>query len=304
MRLNAWPPNWFRKKTGPIVAEPDVSVNKKANYGIGDSQNMSISNDVSAQIPYLRRFGRALVGSREGGDGYVLAMLETLVAEPERLSQATNLKVALYRLFLDVWTAALNADPSMGAPLRQADSARNRLEAISLRPRVAFLLNALENFTPADVATILSVSEQEAQDLISQANDEIADQIATDVLIIEDEPFIAHDLRAIVEELGHRVTGMARTHREAVDTIGSSKPGLILADIQLADGSSGLDAVNEILDTLSTPVIFITAYPERFLTGAPPEPAFLVTKPFSVESLKAVISQALFFDKRSHKRDA
>ena len=304
MRLNAWPPNWFRKKTGPIVAESDVSVNKKANYGIGDSQNMSISNDVSAQIPYLRRFGRALVGSREGGDGYVLAMLETLVAEPERLSQATNLKVALYRLFLDVWTAALNADPSMGAPLRQADSARNRLEAISLRPRVAFLLNALENFTPADVGTILSVSEQEAQDLISQANDEIADQIATDVLIIEDEPFIAHDLRAIVEELGHRVTGMARTHREAVDTIGSSKPGLILADIQLADGSSGLDAVNEILDTLSTPVIFITAYPERFLTGAPPEPAFLVTKPFSVESLKAVISQALFFDKRSHKRDA
>lgn len=281
-----------------------MSVNKKANYGIGDSQNMSISNDVSAQIPYLRRFGRALVGSREGGDGYVLAMLETLVAEPERLSQATNLKVALYRLFLDVWTAALSADPSMGAPLRQDDSARNRLEAISLRPRVAFLLNALENFTPADVASILSVSEQEAQDLISQANDEIADQIATDVLIIEDEPFIAHDLRAIVEELGHRVTGMARTHREAVDTIGSSKPGLILADIQLADGSSGLDAVNEILDTLSTPVIFITAYPERFLTGAPPEPAFLVTKPFSVESLKAVISQALFFDKRSHKRDA
>jgi len=133
------------------------------------------------------------------------------------------------------------------------------------------------------------VSEQEAQDFISQANDKIANQIATNVLIIEDEPFIAHDLRAIVEELGHRVTGMARTHREAVDTIGSSKPGLILADIQLADGSSGLDAVNEILDTLSTPVIFITAYPERFLTGAPPEPAFLVTKPFSVESLKAVI---------------
>ncbi|MFM9153155.1 MAG: response regulator [Methylocystis sp.] len=265
---------------------------------------MSISNDVSAQIPYLRRFGRALVGSREGGDGYVLAMLETLVAEPERLSQAINLKVALSRLFLDVRTAMLKADPSMNVPLRKDVSARNRLEAISLRPRVAFLLNSLENFTPADVASILSVSEQEAQDLISQANDEIADQIATDVLIIEDEPFIAHDLRAIVEELGHRVTGMARTHREAVDTIGSSKPGLILADIQLADGSSGLDAVNEILDTLSTPVIFITAYPERFLTGAPPEPAFLVTKPFSVESLKAVISQALFFDKRSHKRDA
>ena len=265
---------------------------------------MSISNDVSAQIPYLRRFGRALVGSREGGDACVLTTLETLVAEPERLRQASNLKIALYRLFLDVWTAALTADPEAASPAHQADSARRRLEAISLRPRVAFLLNALENFTPTDVAIILNVAEQEAQDLISRANSEIADQIATDVLIIEDEPFIAHDLRAIVEELGHRVTGMARTHREAVENIGSAKPGLILADIQLADGSSGLDAVNEILDSLSTPVIFITAYPERFLTGAPPEPAFLVTKPFSVESLKAVISQALFFDKRSHKRDA
>ena len=97
---------------------------------------------------------------------------------------------------------------------------------------------------------------------------------------------------------------MARTHREAVAAIGEAKPGLILADIQLADGSSGLDAVNDILGALSTPVIFITAYPERFLTGAPPEPAFLVTKPFSVDSLKAVISQALFFDRRSRPKDA
>jgi hypothetical protein len=61
--------------------------------------------------------------------------------------------------------------------------------------------------------------------------------------------------------------------------------------------------VNEILGALSTPVIFITAYPERFLTGAPPEPAFLVTKPFSVDSLKVVISQALFFDRRSRPKD-
>jgi len=262
---------------------------------------MSISQDVARHIPYLRRFGRALVGSRESGDACVMAMLEALVANPRPVADAADLRVALYRLLLDVW-----ADAPAGVsddPPEASQGARRRLDAISLRPRIAFLLHALEGFDRSEVGVILGVPEAEAVMLMNAANAEIADQIATDVLIIEDEPLIAHDLRSIVEELGHRVCGMARTHREAVAAIGQAKPGLILADIQLADGSSGLDAVNEILGALSTPVIFITAYPERFLTGAPPEPAFLVTKPFSVESLKAVISQALFFDRRSRPKD-
>jgi CheY-like chemotaxis protein len=107
----------------------------------------------------------------------------------------------------------------------------------------------------------------------------------------------------LVEELGHRVVHVARTHQEAVAAVADTKPGLILADIQLADGSSGLEAVNQILGGLSVPVIFITAYPERFLTGTPPEPAFLITKPFGVDSLKAMVSQVLFFDRRSRRKD-
>jgi CheY-like chemotaxis protein len=78
-------------------------------------------------------------------------------------------------------------------------------------------------------------------------------------------------------------------------------PGLILADIQLADGSSGLDAVNELLQSFEAPVIFITAYPERFLTGERPEPAFLIPKPYQPATVSAVISQALFFDRKAHK---
>ncbi len=135
--------------------------------------------------------------------------------------------------------------------------------------------------------------------LIEAANSEISNQIATDVLIIEDEPLIADDLREVVEELGHHVVALTRTHKEAVNAMERKTPGLILADIQLADGSSGLEAVNEILGAVSIPVIFITAYPERFLLGEAPEPAFLLAKPFAVEALKAVISQALFFDRRS-----
>ena len=121
------------------------------------------------------------------------------------------------------------------------------------------------------------------------------------MLIIEDEPLIALDLKMLLEELGHRITGIARTHKEAVKAAQATPPGLILADIQLADGSSGLEAVNQILLSFEAPVIFVTAYPERFLTGKPPEPAFLITKPISVDSLKAVVSQALFFNRKSHR---
>ena len=74
---------------------------------------------------------------------------------------------------------------------------------------------------------------------------------------------------------------------------------MILADIQLADGSSGLEAVNEILTKFDVPVIFITAYPERLLTGARPEPTFLIAKPFQPDTVKATISQALFFDTKA-----
>ncbi len=263
---------------------------------------MSVSKEIYGHLPYLRRFARALVGTREGGDAHVLATLETIVADPRKLDQNDDLRISLYRLFLATWTgAAAQRHPAAGSA---DDGARGRLDAISLRPRVAFLLHALEGFDLEQIGDTLGVSEEAAAELIDSANAEIADQIATDVLIIEDEPLIAHDLRSIVEELGHSVAAMARTHGEAVLAIEKTRPGLILADIQLADGSSGLDAVNEILDAFSTPVIFVTAYPERFLTGAPPEPAFLVTKPFSVESLKAVISQALFFNRKSQRKNA
>ena len=265
---------------------------------------MSVSQDISSHIPYLRRFGRALSGSQGGGDAYVLATLEAIVADPEAFREGGETRASLYRTFLALWGSMPvneHVDPNILSPDERG--ARRNLDAIPLRPRVAFLLASLEGFDTNEVASILGVSPQEATNLIDQAGKEIANQIRTDVLIIEDEPFIALDIQTLVEDLGHRVVGVARTHKEALQAVRLQKPGLILADIQLADGSSGLEAVNQILEEFEVPVIFITAYPERFLTGRPPEPAFLITKPFGVDSLKAVISQALFFDRRSQRRN-
>ena len=49
-------------------------------------------------------------------------------------------------------------------------------------------------------------------------------------------------------------------------------------------------------------MIFITAYPERFLTGERPEPAFLIAKPFQPAMVSAIVSQALFFSRNAKSR--
>ena len=265
---------------------------------------MSISDAIAPHIPFLRRFARALCGTQAAGDAYVAATLEAILADPKCFDAKLDPKVALYKLFLRSWrNVPLNAHVDL--PTLGDESGANRnLAALSLEPRMAFLLNAVESFRPREIAQILDCSEEKAADLIDRAGREISDQIRTTVLIIEDEPLIALDIQTLVEQLGHDVTTIARTHTEAVRAAMKSRPGLILADIQLADGSSGLEAVNEILGTQEVPVIFITAFPERFLTGQAPEPAFLITKPFSTDSVKAVISQALFFDRKSQKSAA
>ena len=89
-----------------------------------------------------------------------------------------------------------------------------------------------------------------------------------------------------------------------MEAVARHRPGLVLADIQLADGSSGIDAVKDILGRFDVPVIFITAFPERLLTGERPEPTFLITKPFQPETVKAAIGQALFFHPARQKQAA
>jgi DNA-directed RNA polymerase specialized sigma24 family protein len=265
-------------------------------------ERMSISQAIAPHLPYLRRFARALAGTQAAGDAYVAATLEVLIEDPSLFDAKIDPRVALFRTFTGLWNSVgVNLKPDIQTTaLTPAD---RKLESITPLPRQAFLLSAVEGFPVADIATILGLDKQEVETLIDQAGREIAAQVATDVLVIEDEPMIAMDLEGIVEGLGHRVMGVARTHAEAVKAIANERPGLVLADIQLADGSSGLDAVNEMLASFQVPVIFITAYPDRLLTGERPEPAFLITKPYQPDTVKAIVSQALFFERRAKLRD-
>jgi CheY-like chemotaxis protein len=262
---------------------------------------MSTAQLVVQHLPYLRRYARALTGSQMAGDAYVAATLETLVSEPDTIGATGNLKVELFKVFTRIWNSlSVNGRSEQ---IQRDLPAEVRIGQITPLPRQAFLLSCLEGFGEEEVGAILDVDIEMVRELVDEAGRELAADMATDILIIEDEPLIAMDLEALVEGLGHNVTGVARTRSEAVKLAGMKRPGLILADIQLADGSSGLDAVNDLLKAFEVPVIFITAYPERFLTGERPEPAFLIAKPFQPANVSAVISQALFFQQSARRRE-
>jgi len=261
---------------------------------------LSTSQTVAQHLPYLRRYARALSGSQASGDAYVAATLEALIQDPKVLDTTASTRIALYRLFSRIWNSVeLNGQPAVAI----SQPVERHLAQIAPMPRQAFLLVALEGLSEDDAAKVLDIDVPNLRELVEDSGRELAAEIATEVLIIEDETFIALDLEGLVESLGHRVLGVARTHGEALALARAKRPGVILADIQLADGSSGLDAVNEMLRSFELPVIFITAYPERFLTGERPEPAFLIAKPFQPATVSAVLSQALFFERNARRRE-
>lgn len=259
---------------------------------------MTLGQSLAPHLPFLRRYARALTGSQSSGDAYVRATLQSIVDAPEEFS-AADPRLGLYARFHAIWNSARDHDAidTHEAELDDpATIARARLSAVTPLSRQALLLNALEGFSNADIAAIIGVDSDEVDGLVADALAEIDRQTRCRVLIIEDEPIIAMDIESIVKDLGHDVVGIAVTRDEAVAQAADTQPGLILADIQLADDSSGIDAVADILETSDVPVIFITAFPERLLTGQRPEPTFLITKPFQQATLKATIAQALFFD--------
>jgi DNA-directed RNA polymerase specialized sigma24 family protein/CheY-like chemotaxis protein len=261
---------------------------------------MVSSTIVARELPRLRRYARTLTGSQVSGDAYVNATLEAVVGDPTELRDVDAVALDLFRVFSRIWNSI-----DLNKTSDQSPSASDRhLSRVTPLPRQAFLLLGLEDFSEDDAAEILGIGKDEVQSLIDDSGRELAAEIATDVLIIEDEPLIGIDLEVLVEGLGHSVTGIARTHKDAIQLARAREPGLVLADIRLADGSSGLDAVNEMLASFEVPVVFITAFPEQLLTGTRPEPAFLIAKPFRPATVAAIISQALFFERRAKLRPA
>ncbi|HWC63505.1 MAG TPA: response regulator, partial [Rhizomicrobium sp.] len=234
-----------------------------------------------------------LTGSQASGDAHVRAALQALLAGDEALAEGVPPRVGLYRLFHAIWESGAEHYDETAEPLGK--SPESRLRALSASKRAALLLTAVEAFSPEEAAFIIDESVEEVEKAIVEAQKAIDSQLASRVMIIEDEPIIAMDLENLVGELGHKVVAVASSKDEAVSKAFSERPGLVLADINLGEGGSGIDAVSEILSAFDIPVIFITAYPEKLLTGERPEPTYLIAKPFLPETVQATVGQALFF---------
>lgn len=253
---------------------------------------MSLKEAVAPELPYLRRYARAFTGSQALGDAAVRETLEALLEAPEEFDLSAPPRFELYRIFHKLWNPDAVNSLSFNAPTSH----------IKPRARQALLLTAVEGFSIGDAAAILGESADQVASDLEQAKETIANQLISDVMVIEDEAIIALHIKSIVKELGHNVVGVARTHAEAVALARQTAPELVLADISLADGSSGIDAVNDILQDIDVPVIFVTAFPERLLTGERPEPTYLITKPFEPSVLTATIAQALLFHREEVAR--
>ncbi|WP_109467638.1 response regulator [Albibacillus kandeliae] len=256
---------------------------------------MDLSDQIAAELPYLRRYARALTGSQSSGDQYAVATLETILQDRSIFSDPEmTIKVALFKCFHAIWASSGAPVPAEGESTLAR--AQQHLASLETNTREALLLATIEEFTIADIARIMDVTRDEVRHLINVARNDMQSAISGRILVIEDEPVIAADISSIVTELGHQVTGVGRTRASAVELGRETRPDLILADIQLADNSSGIDAVNDLLKEFGeVPVIFITAFPERLLTGERPEPAFLISKPYKEEQVKSAVSQAMFF---------
>jgi CheY-like chemotaxis protein/DNA-directed RNA polymerase specialized sigma24 family protein len=252
---------------------------------------MSMTATLGPHLPYLRRYARALTGSQTSGDAYVRASLEALLEGNAELAKDVPPRIALYRLFHVLWSSSGKYESGAGG----RTGVEGRLQALLPTNREALLLTAVEGFTVPEVAKILDWSESDVEQAINAALKSIDRDLESRVLIIEDETIIALDIENLVSEMGHKVTGIATTRDDAIRMAREQKPDIILTDIQLADGSSGIDAAVAILKDFDIPVIFITAYPERLLTGERPEPTYLITKPFSRDTVRATLGQALFF---------
>lgn len=253
-----------------------------------------LSKAVARELPFLRRYARAVTGSQEQGDRSVKRSLERLLARGLPPDIGDKLRLTLYRALQEVWREAAPATPEAGErALADGSIIASRIEQLTPPERQILILTTLEGFSLPHAAEILGLDADRAARLLEAAKAELRAQDATRILIIEDEPVIALDIATTVQRDGHTVVGIATTRAEAVDLAAREVPGLVLADIKLADDSSGLDAVNQILQDHVVPVIFITAFPERLLTGDRPEPTLLITKPFDHEILRVSISQAL-----------
>lgn len=245
---------------------------------------------LDATMPFLRRYGRALTRCQKTGDA--LAIRARQRARPQILTiSAKGIRILLFQAINEIW----NEPPGM---LMSLVAARNRVQQLTPGAIETLLLRALEEFSFDEISQILSLPAVTVACLFETALTEVAYRRGKRVLIIEDDPLIGMDMANCVSDMGCVVTGVARTAAQAVEMASTWSPNLLIANVVLADLSTGRSATDRILTAdPGVDVVFMAPKPEELLTGDVEEPAFVIQKPYMEDQVRNAVSQAFILSR-------
>jgi DNA-directed RNA polymerase specialized sigma24 family protein/CheY-like chemotaxis protein len=248
-----------------------------------------------AQLPYMRRYGRALTGSTTRGDDLVTRAVEAALSEPERYNLESDdepvTRRRLYTLLNELFDANPGATASSGEPGHPIETA---LSSLPERERRVFLLVSLEELSTPHAADVMGVSADEARDALGRAQNTMREQLVANILIVEDDAIIAYDLTETVLGMGHKVCGTAATMEEALAAAAANQPSLALMDLRLAHGGSGITTAQALRETRALPIIFVTAFAEELKQRGLDYLGPVIKKPFTREQIERAITQAVF----------
>ncbi len=246
---------------------------------------MSIAN--RPPLGVLRQLSRAAFADRLLGDELMRLTMARVALDPASSSASVD---DLAAAFIQSWRAASKGGRGASVPFSNASLA-GALPPPPDDARLLLLLVDVLGFTPQEGGRILGV--RAPLPMLRDARDALSVRNGAKAVIIEDDPLIAADLKAIVEELGVTVVGLARSAQEAITEITSARPEIVLADYNLEGRATGLDAIEAMQGEHDCPVVFITGYPDRVLQGDEVEPDFVISKPYTPENVRAAVVHCL-----------
>jgi chemotaxis response regulator CheB len=124
------------------------------------------------------------------------------------------------------------------------------------------------------------------------------------VLIVEDERIVALNLAARLEDMGYKVAASVASAEEALQSVLTAMPDVVLMDIHLAGKMRGTEAGKFLSERYRVPVIYLTAYSdaETLEQTKPSMPYGYIIKPYSPAEVHAAIELAL--DRRARETQA
>ena len=123
------------------------------------------------------------------------------------------------------------------------------------------------------------------------------------ILVVEDEPLIAEDIRDILESIDFTVSGVAYNSEAALAELSHNPPDMVLLDVNLGSELDGIEIASLINKQYGIPFVYITSYADRATLerAKHTQPMGYIVKPFDEKDLFSTLEIALynFSQKRS-----